>query len=130
MKAVISDPKTGKSYQTEFDKAKESALVGKKIGEKIDGGLLGAAGYSFEVRGGSDNSGFPMRKDISGSRKVAPVLSIGVGYRAKAKGIRMKKTVRGSMISTDTAQVNLKILEVGSVKIEEIFPPAAKKEKK
>lgn len=130
MKAVIGDTKTGKSYQVELDKAKESALVGKKIGEKVDGGLLGAAGYSFEVRGGSDTSGFPMRRDISGTRKIAPILSGGAGYRSQMKGIRKKKTVRGNTISGDTVQVNLKAVEYGAAKLEELFPKAQKKEEK
>ncbi|VVB98011.1 30S ribosomal protein S6e [uncultured archaeon] len=130
MKAVISDPKTGKSYQAELDKGKDSALVGKKIGDKLDGGAIGAAGYSFEVRGGSDSSGFPMRRDVSGSRKLAVILSSGPGYHPKMRGVRKKKTVRGNTISADTVQVNLKALEYGAAKLEELFPPKAKKEEK
>ncbi|MFA5077629.1 MAG: 30S ribosomal protein S6e [Candidatus Micrarchaeia archaeon] len=130
MKAVISDPKTGKSYQSELDKGRETALAGKKIGEKVDGGSIGLAGYSLEVRGGSDTSGFPMRKDISGTRKIAAILSGGTGYRPHMKGVRKKKTVRGNTISADTVQVNLKILEYGSAKLEELFPPKEKKEEK
>lgn len=130
MKAVISDPKTGKSYQVELDKSKDSALVGRKIGEKIEGGALGAAGYSFEVRGGSDTSGFPLRKDISGTRKMAVILSGGTGYRPKMNGVRKKKTVRGNTIAADTVQVNLKTLEYGTAKLEELFPQKAKTEAK
>jgi small subunit ribosomal protein S6e len=130
MKAVISDPKTGKSYQAELDKSKDSVFVGKKIGDKIDGGEIGAAGYSFEVRGGSDSSGFPMRRDVSGARKLAVILSGGSGYRPKMNGVRKKKTVRGNTISADTVQVNLKALDYGSAKLEELFPPKAKKDEK
>ncbi len=130
MKAVISDPKTGKSYQVELDKSKDSLLIGKKIGEKVDGGALGLAGYSLEIRGGSDNSGFPLRKDISGSRKIAPILSGGTGYRVKMKGTRKKKTVRGNTIAADTVQVNFKVLEHGRVKLDELFPAKEKKEEK
>lgn len=130
MKAVISDPKTGKSYQKELDKGADSALIGKKIGDKVDGGILGAGGYALEIRGGSDTSGFPMRRDISGSRKMKPLLSGGTGYRPKMKGVRKKKTVRGNAISADTVQVNLKVLEYGAAKLEEIFPQAKKEEKK
>lgn len=130
MKAVVSDPKTGKSYQLELDKAKESSLVGKKIGEKIDGGALGLAGYSLEIRGGSDSSGFPMRKDVSGTRKLAAILTKGVGYRAKMKGARKKKTLRGNTIAADTVQVNFRISEYGAAKPEELFPPKEKKEEK
>ncbi len=130
MKAVISDPKTGKSYQVELDKSKDSALVGKKIGEKIDGGAIGAAGYALELRGGSDASGFPMRRDISGTRKMAAILSGGSGYRPKMNGVRKKKTVRGNTIAADTVQVNLKVVEYGTAKLEELFPQKEKKEEK
>ncbi len=130
MKAVISDPKTGKSYQVELDKPKEAALVGKKVGEKIEGAIFGASGYSFEIRGGSDTSGFPMRKDISGTRKLAPILTKGVGFHSKRKGARQKKTVRGNTIATDTAQVNFRIMEHGTANLDELFPKIAKKDEK
>ncbi|MBU0586853.1 30S ribosomal protein S6e [Candidatus Micrarchaeota archaeon] len=130
MKAVISDPKTGKSYQVELDKSHESGIVGKKIGEKIDGGLLGAAGYSLELRGGSDLSGFPMRRDISGPRKISSIISKGVGFRAKMKGIRKKKTLRGNTVSADMVQINLKVIEHGTAPLDELFPKEKKEEKK
>jgi small subunit ribosomal protein S6e len=129
MKVVISDPKTGQSYQSELDKARETEFLGKKIGETVDGGALGLPGCTLEIRGGSDTSGFPMRKDISGSRKIAAILTKGVGFRAKGrtKGTRMKKTLRGNTIAADEAQVNLKLVaNANNVKLEEVFP---KKEK-
>ncbi len=130
MKAVISDPKTGKSYQTELDKTKDPVLMGKRIGEEIDGGTIGLAGYSLEIRGGSDSSGFPMRRDISGSRKVAVILTKGTGFRTKMKGARKKKTVRGNAIAADTVQVNLRIMKYGTAKMDELFPAKEKKEEK
>ncbi|MEW6529069.1 MAG: 30S ribosomal protein S6e [Candidatus Micrarchaeota archaeon] len=130
MDLVISDPKTGKSYQFELGKDKGQVLIGKKIGEKIEGNLIGAAGYIFEIRGGSDASGFPLRKDIPGARKIATILSGGVGFRSKTKGLRKKKTVRGNTIAMDTAQVNLKTLDYGAAKLDELFPQKKKEEKK
>lgn len=130
MKLVISDPNTGKSYQTELDKGKESIFMGKKIGDKVDGTSLGLTGYSFEIRGGSDTSGFPMRRDVSGSRKISSILSSGPGFRSKIKGGRKKKTVCGNTISPEIVQVNVKVLEYGTTKLEEIFPPKEKIEKK
>lgn len=122
MKLVISDPKTGKSYQTELDKGRNALLVSKKIGETVDGGSFGAAGYVFEVTGGSDSSGFPMRRDIPGTRKLAAVLTDGVGFNADAKGQRRKKMVRGNSIADDTAQVNLKVVTPGATPLEQLFP--------
>lgn len=130
MKLVISDPKTGKSYQAELEKGKETVLIGKKIGEKVEGDALGIAGYTLEIRGGSDTSGFPMRRDISGPRKAAVVLSGGTGFRSHMKGGRKKKTVRGNTISAETVQINTKVVAYGAAKLEELFPPEEKKEEK
>ncbi|HIK02893.1 TPA: 30S ribosomal protein S6e, partial [archaeon] len=41
-KLVISDPKSGKSYQKEFEQS--GLLVGKKVGETINGEVLGLSG--------------------------------------------------------------------------------------
>lgn len=122
MKVVIADSKTGKSYQTELDKTKETNLIGKMLGEKIDGALIGIAGYSFEIRGGSDNSGFPMRKDIPGQKKISTILCGGRGHHPKRKGERRKKTIRGNVISSDMRQINLKVIGYGTAKLEELFP--------
>ena len=40
--------------------------VAEKIMEKIDGNTLGLSGYELQITGGSDKSGFPMRRDIEG----------------------------------------------------------------
>ncbi|MCX8196946.1 MAG: 30S ribosomal protein S6e [Candidatus Micrarchaeota archaeon] len=130
MKIVISDPKTGKSFNVEVPKGKESELIGKKIGQTFAGGFLGAEGYEFEIRGGSDSSGFPMRADVSGPRRVNVVLSEGPGYRPKKKGTREKRKVRGNVISDQIVQVNAVVAKAGSRPLEEIFPAPAKKEEK
>lgn len=130
MKLVISDPKTGKSYQTDLEKGREAAAVGKKIGEAIDGGQFGAAGYSLEITGGSDSSGFPMRRDISGGRKIAVLLTKGVGCNSKKRGERRKKTVRGNTVTDDTVQLNLKVVQAGPAPLEQLFPKKEAKEGK
>ncbi len=130
MKIVISDPKTGKSFGLEVPKEKESSLIGKKIGEKLEGGIVGAEGYELEISGGSDASGFPMRKDVSGPRRAAVILSQGTGFRYQGKGVRQKRKVRGNVISDQIAQVNTKVAVAGSKPLDELFPSAAKEEKK
>lgn len=130
MKLVISDPKSGKSYGIEVAKDKESALIGKKIDETIEAGQFGADGYSLEITGGSDLAGFPMRHDVSGPRRVGVILSGGTGYRRQGKGGRAKRNVRGNIISDQIMQVNAKVVQAGSRPLEELFPAAAKGEKK
>lgn len=126
---VIADAKTGKSYGVEVAKDKESSLIGKKIGEKLEGGVVGADGYELEITGGSDLAGFPMRKDVSGPRRVGVILSQGTGYRTQGKGTRAKRNVRGNIISDQIMQVNAKVLSAGSKPLEELFPQAAKEKK-
>lgn len=132
MKIVIADPKSGKSYGLEVPKDKEAALIGKKIGERVEGGLFGAEGYELQVTGGSDLSGFPIRADVSGPRRVGVIISGGTGYRSKGKGTREKRNVRGNVISDQIMQVNASVVTAGSRPLEELFPKAAgeKKEEK
>jgi small subunit ribosomal protein S6e len=134
MKIVISEKKEGRSYGIDLAKDKESALIGKKIGDKLEGGAVGADGYELEITGGSDSSGFPMRKDVSGPRRVGVILSSGTGFRKLGKGVRAKRNVRGNIISDQIVQVNTRVLTAGSKPLAEIFPKAAagseKKEEK
>jgi len=130
MKIVIADSKTGKAYGVEVPKDKESALMGKKIGDKVEGGLFGADGYEIVLTGGSDLAGFPMRADVSGPRRAGIIVSSGPGYRKTAKGKREKRNVRGNIISDQIMQVNAKVSNYGSKPLEELFPKAAAGEKK
>lgn len=117
-KFVISDPKTGKSYQKALN---SEWFVGKKIGDKVEGNLLGLKNFEFIITGGSDKAGFPMRKgvDIVGRKKI--LSGKGTGVKVEGKGTRIRKTVRGSIISDQIAQINLKIEKHGSEKIEDIL---------
>lgn len=129
MKADVSDPKTGKSYSADVPKDKESMLIGKKIGESVDGGIVGAAGYSLKITGGSDLSGVPMRPDVGGPRRARLLLSAGPGFRSTKKGERAKKTVRGNIISDEVMQVNFMVVEAGAKPLEELLPQKPKEKK-
>ncbi|MFP4523908.1 MAG: 30S ribosomal protein S6e [Candidatus Woesearchaeota archaeon] len=113
IKANIGNPKDGKTQQFELDEDKSQALMGKKIGDKISGNQLGFDGYEFELVGGSDNGGFPMRRDAFGTARKKVLITGGVGLRAKRKGMRRRKTVAGNTVHDQTAQVNLKVAKQG-----------------
>ncbi|MFN3910052.1 MAG: 30S ribosomal protein S6e [Candidatus Anstonellaceae archaeon] len=130
MKIVISDPKSGKSYGMELKKEAENYFLGKKIGNTIDGNLIGLPGYELKITGGSDYSGFPMRADVDGPQKKKILLSSGPGYKPKEKGIRKRKTVVGNTISSDIVQINCKIENYGPKSLDELIPPAKKEDKK
>lgn len=121
MRIVISDPTSGKSFQTEIEKDKEVNIVGKKINEELDGNLVGAAGYTLKLTGGSDGSGFPMRADVSGAVKKQILSSVGVGFKAKEKGERKRVVVRGNTYSSEITQVNTQVIKAGTAKLEELF---------
>ncbi len=121
MKFVLSDPKTGKSWQLELRKENEAMLLGKSIGENVEGEIFGASGYVFELTGGSDSSGFPMRSDVAGMRRTSVLLSKGIGFKGKRKGIRKRKTILGNVYSSEIVQVNAKVVQVGTVSLEELF---------
>lgn len=129
MKLVIADTKTGKCFGIEVPKGAESALIGKKIGEAVEGGIFGADGYALQITGGSDLAGFPMREDVSGPRRAGVILSSGTGYVKQGKGMRAKRNVRGNIISDQIMQVNAKVTQDGSKPLPELFPSAAKEKK-
>ena len=120
-KTVINDPKTGKSYTRELKDDSAESLMGKQIADKVEGDGLGMPGYEFEITGGSDHCGFPMRKDVNANRKR--ILAVkGVGFKKTSKGMRHRKTVCGSRIHGKIVQVNLKILKHGKEKLGEDKP--------
>ena len=97
MKVVIADPKKGKCYQVELDEMKSKPLYGMKIGEEIDGSLVGLSGYKLYITGGTDKDGFPMRRDVHGTERKRALLRGKPGFRAKKKGEKKKTTARSSI---------------------------------
>ncbi|MEM1543615.1 MAG: 30S ribosomal protein S6e [Candidatus Bathyarchaeia archaeon] len=110
-KIIVSDPETGRSKSVEIEGARAIPLIGKRIGDTVDGSLIGMPGTKLLITGGSDKDGFPMRPDIYGGVKTEVLLSGGVGYKPKNKGERRRKTIRGNMITEDTVQINMKIIK-------------------
>jgi small subunit ribosomal protein S6e len=126
-KIVIADPKTRKAYQKEIEQNK-TGLLGKKIGDRIAGNLIDLPGYEFEITGGSDKEGFPMRADVTGTGRKRIVLAYPPGFHPKIKGQRKRKSVRGNTISQDIVQVNLKVVGYGQKSLDELFGKIEKKE--
>jgi small subunit ribosomal protein S6e len=110
-KIIVSDPETGKSQSVEVEENQAVALIGRKLGEVIDGAAVKLSGYKLKITGGSDKDGFPMRPNIHGGVRVGAILSEGVGFHSKNKGERKRKTVRGNVITDSIVQVNMKVVE-------------------
>ena len=128
-KAVIADPKSGKSYQTVVSGHHANSLIGKKIGDEFDGIFVSLPGFKLILTGGSDKNGFPMRKDIHGMKRNRILLTKGVGFSPSKSGKRKRKSICGDVISPDIVQVNMKITSYGSKKIEDLLSQDEEKEK-
>ena len=120
-KAVISDPKSGKTYSRTIAGHYASALIGKKIGDEVDGLFVNLPGYKLKITGGSDKDGFPMRHDVPGPRRRNVLVSGGIGFHPVRRGLRKRKNLRGNTISGDILQLNLKITQKGPKSIEDAF---------
>jgi small subunit ribosomal protein S6e len=110
-KIIISDPETGKSQFMEVEEAQAVPLIGRKLGEVIDGTAVKMSGYKLLITGGSDKDGFPMKPSIHGGVRVGAILSEGVGFHPSKKGERKRKTLRGNVITEAIVQINMKIVE-------------------
>ncbi|MEM2936752.1 MAG: 30S ribosomal protein S6e [Candidatus Bathyarchaeia archaeon] len=110
-KVIISDPETGRSKSLEMEETRSALLVGRKLGEVIDGSVVGMPSYKLQITGGSDKDGFPMRHDVHGGVRVNVIVGEGTGFRPSSKGERRRKALRGNVITEDIIQVNMKIVE-------------------
>ena len=122
-KANISDPKSGKTFQTVVSGHYANSLVGKKIGEEFDGIFVSLPGFKLILTGGSDKDGFPMRPDLTGQRRKKVLVAKSLGFKPKDKGVRRRKTFWGNVISPDIVQINMKITTHGSKNVEDLIKP-------
>ena len=133
-KAVINDTKPsakGRSFSVEITGSNFNHFLGKKIGDSVEGMFVGEGesslnGYKLQITGGSDKTGRPMRSELEGGNVKSILITAGTGYkgtryvkknskiyRYKYDGLRRRRNLRGNTISTDTRQLNLKVLEYG-----------------
>jgi len=129
MKLNISD-KDGKTYKVELE---DTILEGKELFEVINGSDVSAdlEGYKLLITGASDKSGFMARDEVEGVGVKRILLRYGKGMHKKPKGekksgtkprgLRLRKTVRGKVLSKDTRQVNIKVNKEGAKKLADIF---------
>jgi small subunit ribosomal protein S6e len=120
-KIVISDQKTGKCHQIELEPSRIEGLVGKKIGDEIEGGFLGLGGYQLRLSGGTDKQGFPMRPGIHKTGRSSLLLKGGQGVSKLKGGVRRRKTVAGEIVSDNLEQLNMVIVKEGKTPLEQIL---------
>ena len=133
-KAVVNDtnPKAGgRAFSVDITGSNYNHFLGKKIGDGVDGMFVGEGdqaltGYKLEITGGSDLTGRAMRPDLDGGGVKSVLITAGVGYKGKKyvnkkgktyrykyDGLRRRRNLRGNVISQETRQINLKVMESG-----------------
>ncbi|MCH1540006.1 MAG: hypothetical protein L7S56_01030 [Candidatus Poseidonia sp.] len=144
--AVVNDtdPKNGgKSYSLKISGNNYAQVLGKRIGDQVDGLFVGEDGktlngYKLEITGGSDKTGTPLRRDLEGGSRQSILVTQSTGYkgqkvvhkekggenkrfRYKPDGLRRRRTFRGNTITQDTRQINLKVVEAGKKPLDTIL---------
>ena len=127
-KVVISDSESGRSYQRDIKDEKAARLRNLVVGDEFDGSVVGLTGYSLKITGGSDKSGFPMKKGVHGTQKSRILMKAGVGYRPE-RDVRKRKRVRGEKIDGDIVQANTLVVKRAKKSIEELLGLKAVEEK-
>jgi len=120
-KASIADPETGKCYSVHLTKNKASTYVGKQIGDIVDGVFAGLPGYKLTITGGTDEAGFPMRRDVDGAGRKRVLLTEGVGFHARRPGQRRRRIVVSKKVTPEIVQLNFKVTQKGMKPIEELL---------
>ncbi len=120
MQAVIGT-ENGESFRMALDEQQAQTLAGHSIGDDVDGGVFGLDGYTLEIRGGSDEDGFPMRRALQGTGRRKLLVGDDVGRQSLRDGERRRKSFRGNTVSGDIAQVNLAVTKAGDTPVEELL---------
>jgi small subunit ribosomal protein S6e len=122
-KVVVNDVKGGKSHQVQISGHHANSLIGKKIGDEVDGIFISLPGYKLSITGGTDKNGFPMRNDLPGTIRRRLLLSKSKGFHPKENGLRHKKSIRGNTVNQDLVQINMKVIKYGSKPVNELIKP-------
>ena len=130
-KLVVSDPKTGRAFNVDASGGAAGAIVGKRIGDELDGGSLGLAGYKIIITGASDRTGTTAKQGLPGAGRKRLLLAGGVGFHPNMDGERRRKMVRSNEITQDFVQINARVTTYGEKTLDELFPKVEgeKKEK-
>ena len=103
---------------------KLNEIIDKKIGDVIEGSSISNVfdGYKFKITGGFDKDGFAMKNGILSQGKKKVLLTKGCslfrfrrGYHRT--GIRIRRLVRGCIVSHDIKNLHLKIIKKGPKEI-------------
>lgn len=121
MRLTLAYPDNGTQVCIDIDEPAILAnLYDKRLGQDIDGKVLGNQfeGYQFRIGGGNDKQGFPMKQGVITPRRVRLLLKAGSScYRPRKDGERKRKTVRGCIVSSEISALHLIVLQKGTQEI-------------
>lgn len=107
-----------------------SHLIDKRIGNEVEGEIINDLfdGYVFKITGGTDRDGFGMQNGVLTTERRKLLLrkgSQGLRFRRvnNRTGSRVRKLVRGCIISPEIRMVNLKIVKTGGKVIPGLTDP-------
>lgn len=125
---LVMGTKSGKTFQKELSSEEAESLYNRVLGEELNGEMFGYSGVTFTISGGSDSQGFPMRKDLTGTKRKSILIGKSTGFKGKLRGkrfggLRIKRTVAGNTVYEKTHQLNLKVTK-GDKVLEKAFAPA------
>ncbi|ORD96418.1 RS6 [Hepatospora eriocheir] len=118
MKLNIAYPANGTQKCFELSRKDEQKLYSKKIGDQFDGGLLFPEfeGSILQINGGNDYQGFCMSASYDTDKRRKELLKEGdVGYKCRVKGVRKRKSVRGSRVSNEIQVLNMSLIRENKV---------------
>lgn len=119
----INISEKGKTYKLETE---AEGLIGKELGDKINGKEISPdlEGFELEITGASDKAGFTAMENVEGIGLKKVLLTYGKGMHKRPRkegkkkittpkpgGLRLRKTVRGKVISPAISQINFKVIK-------------------
>jgi small subunit ribosomal protein S6e len=108
--AVVNDTDPtsgGKSYSLKISGNNHAQLLGKKIGDTVDGIFVGEgeqtlSGYKLQITGGSDKTGTPLRRDLDGGSRQAVLVTQSVGFKGHNLVFKTKVAKRSDSATSQT----------------------------
>jgi len=122
MKINISNPEYGLMKKVDIDDDnKILPFFEKRMGALVEADTLGPEfkGYVFQIAGGNDKQGFPMKQGVISAQRVRLLLKKGqTCYGPKRSGERKRKSVRGCIVGPDLSVLALNLIKRGETDIE------------
>jgi len=105
-------------------------LIDRKIGNEFEGEIISDlfAGYIFKITGGIDKDGFAMKNGVLTQERRRLLLkkgSSGIRFTRVFNrfGSKVRKLVRGCIVSGEIKMLNIKITKVGETQIPGLTDP-------